>query len=227
MSAIQKTTLVSILCLQVILYSCMTSSIYDLAVQKQGAAMYSFEQRDYKNVKQYCLEAQNLWIKLKNTKYKEIPKWVIDNNIRKCEQLLSLLPESQALERTVVKQIRIVKNQILVDTLINQTSKATLLIDTGATCSLLVPNFAKKLGILTEKDQKKYTVHLLGEKKVKMPFVSLEEMAIGEAAVKNLKIGIFSAFPDQPHIKGILGTDFLMHYKMTIDHEKGILKLDM
>ncbi len=209
------------------LFSCKTSSIVDSAVKKQGAAMYTFKQNDFQNAKKYCQEANELWLSVKNADYSSTPDWAIGNYISRCEELLSRLPDSSAIDSTVFTPIRITKNRIFVDVMINQTSQATLLLDTGATCSLLTPEFADKLGIHPEAEEEKHTVKLLGKEQVKMPFVSLEEIKIGEAAVTNLNVGIYPAFPEQPHIHGILGADYLMHYKITIDHDTGTLKLEM
>ncbi|MBU1344034.1 MAG: retropepsin-like domain-containing protein, partial [Proteobacteria bacterium] len=208
-------------------FSCKTSSIVDNAIKKQGAARYAFNQRDYKNTKKYCLEAKDLWVAIKKKEHRSMPDWAINENIDSCNYLLSFLPVPDSVDSPVITPIKIAKNRIFVDVLINQTSKATLLLDTGATCSLLTPEFLNTLGVDPPKDQHEYTVKLLGKEQVKMPFISLKEIRIDEAAVSNLHVGIYSAFPDQPYINGILGADFLMHYTVTINHENSTLTLTL
>lgn len=189
--------------------------------------MYAFKQNDYQNAQKYCMEANELWLTLKKEDYAPTSDWAIDNYIRRCENLLSKLPDSSKIDSAVFTPIRITKNRVYVDVTINKTFVATLLLDTGATCSLLTPEFAEKLGIHPETEDEKHTVTLLGKAQVKMPFVPLQEIKIGEAAIRNMNVGIYPAFPGQPHIHGILGTDYLMHYKITIDHDTSTLKLEM
>src|SRR6266705_70971 len=50
-----------------------------------------------------------------------------------------------------------------------------------------------------------------------MPFVQCEAIAVGEAVVQNLPVGIYEVLPDAPAVSGILGVDFLEHFTVTLD----------
>jgi predicted aspartyl protease len=102
---------------------------------------------------------------------------------------------------------------------------ATLVLDTGATTTILSPDLADDIHISPGEEADKYKVTLVGGKTIEMPFVTLPEIQIGGAIVKNLNVGIYTAFPEKPSVKGILGADFLMHYTMTIDRSTSRLKL--
>ncbi len=207
------------------LFACKTTSLVDTAVKKQGAARYAFEHNDYINAKKYCLEAIDLWVTIKNEKNRSKPNWAIDNSIENCNNLLSLIPVSNSIDAPVIIPITIENNKILVNVIINQSSTATLLLDTGATRSLLTPEFVKTLGLYPPKKLTEYTVKLIGEQQVKMPFIHLKEIRIDRAVVNNLHVGMYPAFPDQPNIHGILGSDFLMYYTVTINHKSNTLSL--
>jgi len=205
--------------------ACQTSSIIDNAIKKQGAAKYYFEQMNYKNARKCCIEAKELWMVVKNSSYKSYPDWAIDNNIAQCENLLELIPTSEFITAPVVVPIRISNNQILVDVILNQKVNATLILDTGATLSVLTPEITDILEISPKKDAVLHTVNLVGGKTVDVPFVSLEEIKIGKAVVRNLNVGICPVSPNKPFVGGLLGADFLTHYNVTIDHTNNRLIL--
>jgi hypothetical protein len=73
--------------LQSFLISC-GSSIKDVAIKKQEAAFYYYEQRDYQNAKRLCDEALDAWEKVRKSKTKNYPDWAIDNNINRCNKIL-------------------------------------------------------------------------------------------------------------------------------------------
>ncbi|MCK5601988.1 retropepsin-like domain-containing protein [Candidatus Pacearchaeota archaeon] len=180
---------------------------------------------DYIEAKKYCKEALDLWRTIKNSNIKSVPNWSIDANINHCEKLLEIIPTSEVLETLTSVPIRIVKNAIYVNATLNQKEYVTLLLDTGASITMITPDVAELLGISPKKDASKGTITLIGEKTIEAPFVSLSKIKIGDAVINNLMVGVYAVFPNKPLVDGILGTDFLRHFTVTVDHHTRQLRL--
>jgi predicted aspartyl protease len=210
--------------LQSFLISC-GSSIKNVAIKKQEAAFYYYEQRDYQNAKRLCDEALDIWKTIKNSNIKSVPNWAIEDNIYRCEKLLEIIPTSEILKTPTSVPIRIVKNAIYVNATLNQKENVTLLLDTGAAITIITPDVAELLGISPKKDAPKGTITLIGGITIKPPFVSLSKIKVGNAVVNNLLVGVYLVFPNEPLVDGLLGADFLRHFTVTVDHHKRQLKL--
>lgn len=205
--------------------ACSNYLIVDNAVKKQGAALYYYNQRDYTNAQLNCKAALKLWNEIKQSKTISYPDWSADNHIETCQEILADLPISEMSENITVVPIKVRRNRVFVTAVLNNQRSANLLLDTGATTTLLTPEMAEMVGIAPEPDAEKATVSLLGDKQVEMPFVKLPIVRIGDATVKNLSVGVYGVDPDKPHIHGILGEDFLSYYVVNIDHKSKKLTL--
>jgi predicted aspartyl protease len=210
--------------LQSFLISC-GSSIKDVAIKKQEAAFYYYEQRDYQNAKRLCDQTLEIWRTIKNSNIKSVPSWYIEDNIYRCEKLLEIIPTSEVLKTPALVPIRIVKNAIYVFATLNQKEYVTLLLDTGSSITMITPDVAELLGISPEKDAPKGTITPIGGKTIEAPFVNLSKIKVGDAVVNNLMVGVYLAFPNDPLVDGILGADFLGHFTVTVDHDKRQLRL--
>ena len=202
-----------------------SSALVDDAVKKLRAARYYYAQGNYPIARRTSSEALYLWRTIEELKLKSYPDWVIKENIRECEELLETLPVSEPIKAVTVVPIRVVKGNILVEAFINQRKNATFILDTGATATILTPEMAALAKLDTGTNAKINRVQLVGGKAIEIPFVILPEIQIGEAVVHNLTVGISSVFPDQPNIGGLLGADFLTHFKLTIDQSACKLNL--
>ncbi len=211
--------------LQGFLISC-GNSIKDVAIKKQEAAFYYYEQGDSQNAKRLCDEALDLWRTIKNSNFKTEPNWYIEDNINSCEKLLEIIPTPEVLKTPTPVPIRMVNNAIYVNATLNQKENVTLLFDTGSTSTIITPGVAELLDINPKKYAPKYTVIIIGGKTIEVPFVSLLKIKVGDAVVNNLMVGVYSVFPNAPLVDGILGTDFLRHFKVTVDHHIKQLRIE-
>src|SRR5262249_50407710 len=108
-------------------------------------------------------------------------------------------------------------HHVLVRAVLQSREPVTLLLDTGASHTLLTPTIAQRLGLsptanapvrrLTRADGQSYTV----------PFVLCQTLAIGEAVVEQLPVGITDVLPEAPAVDGLLGVDFLARFTVTLD----------
>ncbi len=125
-----------------------------------------------------------------------------------------------------VVPIQIVNNLILVPATLNHTQNATLLVDTGATRSLLTPAMAMRLGISPPADAPRQTADLVGGQKIDVPFANLSALQVGDAVVENRQVGIQLVSPGVLVVDGLLGGDFLGRFKMTVDRSARQLQLE-
>jgi aspartyl protease len=122
--------------------------------------------------------------------------------------------------------IQIVNNLILVPATLNHTQRATLILDTGATRSLLTPAMATRLGISPPADAPRRSVHLVGGQKIDVPFANLSALQVGDAVVENLEVGIHLVQPGALIVDGLLGGDFLGRFKMIVDRSARQLQFE-
>ena len=118
-----------------------------------------------------------------------------------------------------------VGNRILVHAMLNSKEHVTLLVDTGATNTFVTPDTAKRLGISPTADATKRTTTVIGGRQVEFPLVQLSTIAVGEAVMENLQVGVLASFPNAPLVDGILGVSFLTHFTMTLDYATSRLRL--
>lgn len=132
---------------------------------------------------------------------------------------------AEKLKAEISIPVQIAGKAILVQALLNQKERVTLLFDTGATKTLINPDVAKLLGITPGKDSPEQTFSLIGGKTHRVAFTTLKEIRLGDAVVHDLQVGVTNAFPDRSLIDGILGTDFLEHFRFTLDRHASKLIL--
>jgi predicted aspartyl protease len=126
-------------------------------------------------------------------------------------------PPSTAAGRSPVP-LRIVNNRVLLRTVFNHQSPVTLLLDTGATQTLLHPDTATRVGLRPPTDGPQGTTTVFGGRRITFPLVQLSEVAVGDAMVKDLQAGVFLALPREPSVHGILGGDFLQYFIAILDY---------
>jgi hypothetical protein len=156
-----------------------------------------------------------LWLKDPPLKW-----WLYPNSLAVALARVAVPPSG-----TVVP-IQIINNLILVPATLNRTHYAILMVDTGATRSLLTPAVAKRVGISPPEDAPRQSVHLIGGQKIDIPFVNLSSLQVGDAVGENLAVGIHTIHPGASIVDGILGSDFLGRFKMTLDRSAGQLRLE-
>lgn len=129
---------------------------------------------------------------------------------------LTLPPHPTTRGHTV--SVGVVHNRPWVRAKLNAQKEVTLLLDTGASRTLLHPNTAQKASISLMADALQGTTTVFGGRKVTFPLAQLSSIAVGDAAVEELQIGVFLAMPTEQTVGGILGGDFLRHFTVTLDY---------
>lgn len=113
---------------------------------------------------------------------------------------------------------------LVVQVMLNEERSAQLIVDTGASMTVLSTQAAIDLGILGTTDNELLTVNTAGGS-VQVNMNYLPSLTVGTAQVTNVAVVIHD-LPDIPeHIEGLLGMSFLKHFLVTLDAEHARLIL--
>lgn len=107
---------------------------------------------------------------------------------------------------------------------LNKERTAHLIVDTGASMTVLSTNIAIDLGLLGTTDNELLTVNTAGGS-VQVNMNYLSSLTVGNAQAHNVAVAIHD-LPDIPEqIEGLLGMSFLKHFLITLDAEHARLIL--
>ena len=111
---------------------------------------------------------------------------------------------------------------IIVDALLNRRLSVPLVLDTGATYTVLTKQTAQDLGIIDlERLPKQHFLTAGG--KVLSPVTTLRSIRVGSAEAQDVDVAI----DVDGHLPmGLLGMTFMRHFKVTVDQEQGQVKFE-
>jgi predicted aspartyl protease len=115
-------------------------------------------------------------------------------------------------------------SMVFVPALVNGLN-ARLLLDTGAGKTIIRPQLAQLAGIEPGREAPLAQITVAGGGQLSVPLVRAGTLSINEAAVLAIEIGVYEVVPDLPDVDGILGSDYLSHFTVTIDRQNGTLLL--
>ena len=160
----------------------------------------------------------------------------------KVDQLLSVLryhPEyslkSEALLKKSQHQIEMIENGIvpvpvekagehyIVNAVINNQEPVKLIIDTGASLTILSPKVISDLGLKLD-DVDLYMEFSTANGVVKAPTMLLDSIRIQNHLVNDLRVGVLSAVANSEY-GGLLGMNFLNHFAFFLDQKNSTLEL--
>lgn len=107
---------------------------------------------------------------------------------------------------------------------LNGERQARLILDTGATLTLLSRDIARDLGLYSESPSSSALVNTAGGQ-VTVDVMRIGTIEVGGASVRNVPVAIFDLPDAPPNIEGLLGLSFLSHFLVTLDMEQGELRL--
>jgi clan AA aspartic protease (TIGR02281 family) len=112
----------------------------------------------------------------------------------------------------------------VVQVVLNDRERANFIVDTGASYTVISRLTARKLGIDLKKKHQKVRLQTANGM-IDAPLVSLESVEVGGLRVGKLTAAVHDFSKDRS-ISGLLGLNFLSHFRMDIDTQKGILVLE-
>lgn len=112
----------------------------------------------------------------------------------------------------------------VVEAMINSTTKANFILDTGASYTVISKQVAKELNIDLDKKHPKIQLQTANGVIV-VPLITLDSIEVSGLRVDDLA-AVVHDFSNDPNIAGLLGLNFLSKFRMDLDTEKGILVLE-
>jgi aspartyl protease family protein len=113
---------------------------------------------------------------------------------------------------------------VAVSASLNDTLSLNLVIDTGATYTMISRSAAKSLGV--DLEAKLPTVSFrTANGVIQAPIIALQSVEVGGMRVANLEAAVHDVFEDSA-LSGLLGLNFLGNFRMDIDTGKGVLVLE-
>jgi len=138
------------------------------------------------------------------------------------EENSEMPPTDQAAPATL--PLTKIGNAMLVQVLLNREHHAHLIVDTGASMTVLSYDLAIELGILSGAGVNLDTVNTAGGS-VQVNMTHVKEIRAGSAIARNVPVAIHDLPNPIPGVSGLLGMSFLNHFKVTLDAEQKTLHL--
>ena len=114
-------------------------------------------------------------------------------------------------------QIHLVQNLTLLHATFNRSQRAVLIVDTGASLSLITPLLLTRLGLSIPKDAPRREVSVVGGQRIEVPLIIISSLQVGDARVENLEVAVSEVALEAPEIGGLLGGDVLHRFRITLD----------
>ena len=127
-------------------------------------------------------------------------------------------------KKDIIIPLKKMGGSLVVQVTLNKQRTAHLIVDTGASLTVLSTSIAIDLGILGTTDNELLTINTAGGS-VQVNMNYLSSINIGNARAENIAVAIHD-LPDIPEqIEGLLGMSFLKHFLITLDAEQARLIL--
>ena len=113
---------------------------------------------------------------------------------------------------------------VIIQATLNNKRAAKFVVDTGASYTLISNALARELSIDVGPSSKTLPFQTANGL-INAPVTSLESITVGGMEIRDLPTAVHDAIPD-PQVAGLLGLNFLSHFRMDIDTQKGVLHLE-
>jgi clan AA aspartic protease (TIGR02281 family) len=133
-------------------------------------------------------------------------------------------PVRQELAKKVSIPIQKRGEIVIVPATINEKAQVNLVVDTGASYTTISRAIAQSLRIDLEKTHPMVSLQTANGV-IEAPLVAIDSIEVGGLQVKNLTAAVYDVFAD-PKVSGLLGLNYLTHFRMDIDTQASILVLE-
>ena len=116
---------------------------------------------------------------------------------------------------------------IRIELIANGSERLTLLLDTGASKTVLRSAAATRLGVDVPPNAPRWPTTLADGRVIVVPYTRLRSLGLGNLTVEDIDVGVYDLLPGAPALDGILGGDVLGHFRVTIDRQRERLELEL
>jgi len=113
---------------------------------------------------------------------------------------------------------------VIVGATLNGKTQVKLVLDTGASFTMISSATAKQLDIDSSQNTRTMPFQTANGM-IQAPLINLDSISVAGLELKNLTAAVHDAMPDAT-VAGLLGLNFLTNFRMDIDTEKGIVHLE-
>lgn len=113
---------------------------------------------------------------------------------------------------------------VVIKATLNNKHAAKFVVDTGSSYTLISNALARQLALDLGPPTKTIPFQTANGL-IHAPVTSLDSITVGGLEVRDMATAVHDAIPD-PQVAGLLGLNFLSHFRMDIDTQKGILHLE-
>ena len=113
---------------------------------------------------------------------------------------------------------------VIIQATLNNKRAAKFVVDTGASYTLISNALARELSIDVGPNAKTLPFQTANGL-INAPVTNLDSVTVGGMEIRDLPTAVYDAIPD-PQVAGLLGLNFLSHFRMDIDTQKGVLHLE-
>src|SRR5262249_39278612 len=96
-----------------------------------------------------------------------------------------------------------------------------------STITILSQAVASRAGMSPDGSAPQITARLVGGQPITMPIARARSIAIGDLTVENVDVGLYEALPHLPGLDGLLGSDVLRHFAVSLDRAARRLTLEI
>lgn len=123
----------------------------------------------------------------------------------------------------VTVPLRQASNTYLIQATLNGRVRVTLMLDTGASMSVIKPTVLARLGTAPSNEHPTVTLNTANGT-VTARVVRLDSLSVGDKTVRDLTVAAVE-LTELPNIDGLLGMDYLRHFRFTVDQNQATLIL--
>ncbi len=144
------------------------------------------------------------------------------------QEELSDEPQEDDTSDSPIKPITVpiskIGGSLVVQVLLNGSVDAHLIVDTGATMTVLSYDLGIELGLLSGSDVSLNTVNTAGGS-VQVNMTHVGTIQVGSAKATHVAVAIHDLPGSISGVSGLLGMSFLRQFEVTLDAEQGFLRL--
>lgn len=133
-------------------------------------------------------------------------------------------PDSQPQITILSAPLERIGSLFVVSILINETRPARLILDTGASHTILSRAIARDLGLWSQQPSTSISMHTAGGT-VQADLMQIDSIRIAGAEVRHSLVAIHDLPDAPPDIEGLLGLSVLRHFEVTLDAPRNRLFL--